>query len=107
MCKEDLHRPTLGRKDDSGKPMWHLLPWRQVERIVDVLTFGAKKYEPNNWQKVPDWRNRYFAAAMRHLTAWFEGERQDPESGMHHLAHAGCCILFMLWLDKEAADVTR
>jgi len=90
-----------GRKFDQDKPRWDLLPYREVGSVVDVLTYGAIKYEPDNWKKVPDLKNRYFAAAMRHLTAWWGGEKQDPESGIHHLAHAICCLLFIMWFDNE------
>lgn len=90
---------TLGIKHDKDKPRWDLLPYDSVGQVVDVLTFGAAKYADDNWKKVPDARRRYIAAAMRHLTAWIAGERKDPESGLHHLAHAACCILFLLWLD--------
>lgn len=90
-----------GKKLDAGKARWDLLPWKATGAIVDVLTFGAKKYSPNNWRKVPEARDRYLAAAMRHLVAWADGEKRDPESGLHHLAHAGCCILFLLELDSE------
>ena len=89
-----------GQKHDQDKPLWNLLPWDSVKEVVDVLTFGAKKYEPENWKKVPDARNRYFAAAMRHLTAWWEGEKLDPETGLSHLAHAVCCLLFLIWFDN-------
>jgi len=92
---------TEGEKRDDGKPRWDLLPWPEVGQVVGVLTFGAAKYADDNWQKVPDARRRYFAAAMRHLTAWWEGERIDPESGRHHLAHATCCVLFLLWFDRK------
>jgi len=88
-----------GRKDDQEKLRWDLLPYAALGKIVGVLTFGASKYAPNNWQRVPEGKDRYFAAAMRHLVAWREGESTDLESGHHHLAHAGCCILFMLWLE--------
>jgi len=89
------------KKKDHGKLMWDLLPWGPVKQIVEIMTFGAKKYGSNTWQGIDDGRNRYFAAMMRHLTAWWEGERLDPESKKHHLAHAGCCLLFLLWLDRE------
>ncbi len=88
-------------KSDNGKRMWDLLPFSSVGKIVDVLGFGAKKYGPRTWQKVPEPKDRYFAAAMRHLVAWQCGEKNDPESGLHHLAHAGCCILFLLWFDDQ------
>lgn len=90
-----------GIKHDHGKPMWDLLPWPAVKQIVQVLTFGAEKYARDNWKDVPDQRNRYFAAMQRHITDWFGGEKLDPESGYRHLAHAGCCLLFLLTGDQE------
>ena len=85
-----------GRKFDSEKARWDLLPLRATEAIVEVLTYGAEKYEPDNWQRVPAAEDRYTAAALRHIAAWRLGETHDPESGLHHLAHAGCCLLFLL-----------
>lgn len=89
-----------GRKDDTGKPRWSLLPWPAVSQVVDVLEFGARKYAPHNWQTVPDGDTRYFDACMRHLVSWRAGERCDAETGLHHLAHATCCALFLLALDR-------
>lgn len=87
---------ATGRKDDQDKDRWDLLPWGPVRWVVKVLTVGAKKYADDNWQLVPNARRRYFAAALRHLTAWYEGEPNDPEDGLPHLAHAICCILFLM-----------
>ena len=93
-----------GRKLDKGKDPWHLLPWGAVRGIVKVLQHGAEKYAPNNWKHVPDWRSRYFSAMQRHLSAWFYDEEvRDPESGMHHLWHAGCCLLFLIAKDESEA----
>ena len=93
--------PMLGRKTDVGKRRWDLFPFKAARRIVDVMTFGAKKYEPNNWRYVDGWRDRYFAALMRHLDSWWQGEKVDPETGIYHLAHAGCCVMFLLELDDD------
>lgn len=90
----------LGRKFDGGKPRWELLPWKEVEEVVEILTFGSSKYEDNNWQKVMP-RSRYVGAGMRHFTAWIKGEKIDPESGKSHLAHCICCLLFLMWADKN------
>lgn len=87
-----------GVKHDTGKPDWTLLPWRQVEDVVRVLQYGASKYpEADNWQRVDKGRTRYFAAAIRHLVAWAGGEYADKESGLPHLSHAACCVLFLAW----------
>lgn len=84
-----------GRKDDTGKAPWGLVPWDGVSAITTVLKFGAAKYAPRNWEKGMDW-NRPFDAAIRHLTAWWQGETLDPETGFSHLWHAGCNILFII-----------
>jgi hypothetical protein len=92
--------PDLGRKLDVGKDRYDLVPEVAEELFVKVLTFGASKYAPQNWRLVPDWAPRYFAALRRHLAAWRRGERLDPETGLPHLAHAMCCVAFLLELDE-------
>ena len=90
-----------GRKDDAGKDPWDLMPWGPVRDIVRVLEHGARKYEPENWRRVPNARRRYFSAMMRHILAWWRGERIDADSGFPHLACAGCSLLFLAALDQE------
>jgi hypothetical protein len=94
----------VGMKFDGHKPRWSLLPKGTVREIIEVLEFGAAKYAENNWQYVDDGHQRYYDALMRHMEAWWLGEKNDPESGMSHLAHAGCCILFLLWLDRDMSN---
>jgi len=53
---------TGGRKFDGGKLEYGLLPPYALKATVDVLTFGAQKYERDNWKKVPDSKRRYFDA---------------------------------------------
>jgi len=90
-----------GTKHDTGKLRYSLLPSMVLEKVLKVLEFGANKYSVNNWQHVQDARNRYYDAAMRHLQAWFYGESNDPETGESHLAHAICCLMFLLWFDTN------
>lgn len=85
-----------GVKFDSGKPMPRLLPPSALLAIARVLTFGAKKYSPDNWKHVAGAKDRYLDAMLRHILAYNSGEVNDPESGENHLAHAGCCLLFLL-----------
>ena len=96
---EPSHYPE-GRKFDQGKPRYGLLPPEALADVVAVLTYGANKYAPDNWRKVDNAIFRYFDAAQRHIWAYARGEITDPESGYPHLAHAACCLLFMLELDK-------
>ena len=91
-----------GVKYDEGKLRWSLVPHGVMDQYIQVLEYGAKKYAPDNWQRVPQATTRYYDAAMRHISAWWEGEMDDPETGMPHLAHAMCCITFLMWLEIEA-----
>ncbi len=93
---------NVGRKDDAGKLRYTLLPIGALTSIVRVLEFGARKYGADNWRMVDDGAGRYTEALLRHIMAYLEGERLDPESGLPHLAHAGCCILFILEFDRKA-----
>jgi len=91
---------TDGVKYDEGKPRLALVPTKSLWEIAKVLTYGANKYpEADNWKRVPGARWRYADALLRHIFQWLDGEIYDKESGYHHLAHAGCCILFLLWFD--------
>ena len=98
MSKEIL-KPT-GMKFDNDKLDYTLVPWDGLEEIVKVLEFGAKKYDRDNWKHVENAESRYLAAAFRHMINYNNGELTDKETGLSHLAHAGCCILFLLSLDK-------
>lgn len=85
-----------GVKYDGEKPMMQLLPPRALVEVAKVLTFGAKKYAPGNWKRVPDLQERYTGAALRHIFATMEDEAIDEDSRLDHLAHAICCLLFKL-----------
>ena len=90
-----------GMKFDNGKNRLDLIEPEFIENVGWVLTFGADKYEPNNWQKVEDPVNRYYAATLRHLLAWRRGEKIDSESGLNHLSHVATNIMFLMHFDKE------
>jgi hypothetical protein len=100
------YQPVIeGTKHDNGKPRWDLLQWTALSSVVDVMTFGATKYAPDNWRLVPDWRARYSAALMRHFAAWRRGEQFDGESGLPHLAHVAWNALSLLELELTAPFV--
>jgi len=83
------------KKFDQGKARYDLLPPELLEETAQVLAYGADKYSANNWAAGASW-GRYFAAMMRHMWAWWRGEDNDPETGMSHLAHAACCLGFLM-----------
>lgn len=83
-----------GTKHDQGKTRYDLLSPSFLRGTADVLEFGAGKYEPYNWLKGILF-SRVYRAALGHLISWFEGENLDPETGINHLFHAACCIMFL------------
>ncbi len=89
---------STATKYDGDKVPVELLPSEALEEIAKVLAFGKKKYDAWNWAKGFKW-TRLIGAAIRHLYAYQRGEDKDPESGLSHIAHAGCCILFLLQHD--------
>lgn len=100
-CCSKYEPVEQGRKHDSNKPRYSLLPSGTVNQVIQVLEYGAVKYEPENWQHVPSARTRYYDAAMRHIDDWWNGSEVDEESSLPHLAHAICCLLFLLWFDDQ------
>jgi len=86
---------TSGHKDDAGKPRLALYSPIAFYKIGQVLEFGATKYTPYNWRKGMSWI-RVASAGLRHFFSWLGGEDKDPETGFSHLAHLGCCVMFLL-----------
>jgi hypothetical protein len=87
-----------GKKFDQEKVKMHLLPFVVLRDVAKVLTFGAKKYDEDNWKKVQDAEKRYFAAALRHLTEFQEDKNTlDEETKMPHLANAITDLIFLYW----------
>lgn len=79
-----------------------LVPVSALNATVRVLEFGAAKHSPDGWRLLPDdFGVRDYNAVMRHLLAWRQGEKLDPESGENHLAHAICRLLFQLTRESK------
>lgn len=87
-------------KFDNGKPRYSLIPVESMDALVSVLEYGAAKYKENNWKKCKD-PIRYYDAALRHLQAWRKGEVNDKESGLSHLNHAFCNLMFLSYLERS------
>ena len=84
-----------GIKHDDDKPRMALLSTYALTETSKVLNYGADKYGADNWRKGIAWR-RLTGAALRHVLAFNDGEDNDPETGLSHLAHAMCMVMFAL-----------
>ncbi len=89
---------TEAIKFDEGKPDWSLVPFEALEDMAKVLTFGSKKYSAWNWSENGGFKwTRLIASCLRHLFAFMRGEDKDPESGISHISHAQCNLLFLAY----------
>jgi len=89
-------------KYDGEKQRLELIPESAIRALGSVLTYGAKKYDDNNWRKGFKW-TRVFGAALRHLFLWVAGQDKDDESGLSHLAHAMCNIAFLIEFQEKGS----
>ena len=90
------------KKNDQGKPRFSIVCdlMDELGLINNVMEFGAAKYGRDNWKQAPT-SSRYVDAGIRHLLQARGTTPSDDESGMPHLAHAACNILFAMYIDKE------
>lgn len=92
----------FAERDESDNHLLNAAQWcaeqlgvNAFAETCDVLTFGAGKYDAHNWRQGMQW-SRLIAAALRHIDAHHRGVVLDPETGLPHVAHALCCILFLM-----------
>lgn len=74
----------------------HLVPPIAEFFLSQAFADGGKKYGPFNWRQEAISASVYYAAALRHMKAWYDGEDVAPDSGVHHLAHAMACFAMLL-----------
>lgn len=87
-------------KQDNDKTRWDLLDWPAMDEMAKIMTIGAATHGNTSWRETTDGLDRYFSAAMRHLSAWKKGENRDRDSGQRHLVHAMCNMMIL-------CDLTR
>ena len=92
-----------GLKYDSQKPRMDLLDPSFLEGVASVLSFGAQKYDAHNWRKGIE-VSRLIAAAYRHIGTYNKGIDLDDESGLNHLYHAACCLMFASWIAENRPE---
>lgn len=102
LCDLD-HAEEQFMKADAGKNMLSLIDPHFVILLGEILSFGAQKYSPNNWQLCED-TSRYKDALLRHLYAYLSGEQLDKESGMSHLGHATFGLMCLNYFDNLNKD---
>lgn len=87
-----------GLRYNDGKNRVELIPAIWTWSLGMVLTRGAIKYETRNWERGMSWAY-CLGSCSRHILKFMCGERYDPESGCHHLAHAAWNCLALMTYD--------
>lgn len=84
-------------KDAVGvrKAPFSTVPMGVVAEIGLGMLEGARKYGRHNYRVAGIRNSVYYDAAMRHLTAWWEGEDADPDSGLSHITKALCTLVVL------------
>lgn len=95
---------ATGLKHDQEKPRVDLLDPLALEGIAAVLSFGAKKYAAHNWRGGIAY-SRLLGAVLRHTFAILRGEDNDPESGLPHVDHLGCSVMFLSNMMRTRPDL--
>jgi hypothetical protein len=65
--------------------------------MIEVLMFGAEKYDDHNWKKGLEWVG-ITESLQRHLNAFIDGEDDDPESKLTHVGHILCNAMFLSYM---------
>lgn len=89
---------STGGQKGSKEARFDLLPPAALDHVARHFGKGAAKYADRNWEKGYDY-GLSFAAAQRHLWAWWSGEDMDTDPAFGespHLAAAGFHILALL-----------
>lgn len=89
-------------KHDNGKPMVSLVEPSFILGIAEVLTYGAKKYEIDNWKNATDSDIRRIKdSLLRHTFAYLSGNLLDDETGLSHAYHMACNTMFLNYLLEQ------
>lgn len=91
-----------GAKHDQGKaPLHSVMRYfpRALEQVARVNEHGAGLHGWDTWHTIADGRARYRDALVRHIMADAEGEREDADSGLLHVAHVAWNALAVLELE--------
>lgn len=95
-----------GKKNDQSKNRLELIPPEVISAIGAGLTYGANKYNDDNWREGISYR-RVYGALQRHLQAFWSGENIDSESGLPHLYHAACNLTFLITFESHFKQYSR
>ncbi len=106
--KSDKEKKQLGNKEagrfDDGKVRHDLIPAWAIEELARVYTYGAEKYDDNNWWKGMKW-TKVMGPLERHYNKWKRGSVIDRESGVYHLAQVAWNAIALMCYQKHQLGI--
>lgn len=76
-------------------------PFREAARVLD---YGRAKYAPFNWAKGMAWSVCVGCMARHAEAVLVVGEERDPESGLLHVGHFACNLIFLITYHRIYPD---
>ena len=91
-CQIYIHGETrvtssTGASKGTKEERFDLIPVPALTQLARLYGKGAVKYAAHNWRLGYDWSKSY-AAAQRHMNAFWAGEDVDPETQVPHVINA-------------------
>jgi hypothetical protein len=87
-----------GMASEYSRQLDDLHPLGGYGLIADVLEYGAIKYAAggtHNWRRGMRWSQVYGSFRRHHEANQLQEHAIDEESGLLHVAHAACCLMFL------------
>lgn len=128
-------KQNKGLRYNEGKLQWSLMHWESLSPMIEVLMYGAHKYsvfEDNNGNKIfgkdvsvedskklkllssgrDNWKKGFpevelWDSFLRHTAAIRDGEELDPESGLSHIGHLFCNLLFISYQQNNKTKIKK
>lgn len=89
--KESNPKDAVGTK----KVPFSTLPTVPLAEVGLAMLEGALKYGRHNYRAIGVRTSVYYDACLRHLTAFWEGQDTDPDSGLPHIVKAIACLVVL------------
>lgn len=94
---------TTGGEKGTKPERYDLIPVGALAKVAALYGRGAAKYAAHNWRKGYEWSKSY-AALQRHATQFWNGEDNDAEMDLPHMASVAFHALALLTFMEEQRE---
>lgn len=90
-CKDTNPKDSVG----IAKVPFSTIPAQVMAEVGLAMLEGSLKYGRHNYRVAGVRASVYYDALLRHLTAWWEGQDLDADSGLPHIVKAAACLVVL------------